>query len=756
MRNPRLNIVGCALLAVLLVGCSDQARQSEVVATPRGTPAVPGGATVHNSDEAIRAVAARAYQAAFDAYLGVNDDIATRVRTAITPSDKRGAYADLAMGKSRFVDALRGIQFPADMASDAATLVRVGTEEELLERAAADPSSDGTVLEQAGSTWDHTLAVANVVALDLGLKGTPLETPARNAAPPRAATASIRNVRLYGAKADGKTDDTAAIQAAIDDAPARAEIVYLPVGTYVVSQINLPSGATLLGESRTGTVIQASGRSATTLDYSNCIVYSASTRNVTVMNLTVRGRGAPTPTDGEILIGLSEVANATVRGVTLDHASGRALFATGPGSTRGVYDDILVTNVYHARVTSVFNERLNKMIPTPPYGTGLFLYDGYSDNQVSYLTTDTTSATGLYFDGGSSIGPFAYNERNAFSDIHIYRANQVSPGWPAVLVKGARYNTFDHFRIEDSTVDATNAINLIREQQGLLTANNTFSNGVVKKIGGQVLNLQSASSNTFRDIDAYEIGQGYTSQLIGIGWTPMNAGVSGGPSSDNTFERIRLVRQVDHTYYANGVLFDTRQEAMQRNRFVGIDWEAPTSSVIGTIGQHGAPLVGPDANTFENVSILPCAFDPVKDKECVNGSFHVTSPIPTGGTVTLAVRVRNVGETSSPALTLSLFGDVQSFSVYPPDYLQFVKCSGCQFQSLYGDSAYVFEWAPLAPAETRSLIVTMKATGPPGEYSWRLGLNTGPISESGPAAGPSVPGQYRIAGWMGQTIIQTR
>ena len=68
------------------------------------------------------------------------------------------------------------------------------------------------------------------------------------------------NVKYYGAKGDGVTDDTTAIQTAIDTIAASSGFVFFPSGTYIVtSGITLESNLCVQGQCKEDTIIKYTG-----------------------------------------------------------------------------------------------------------------------------------------------------------------------------------------------------------------------------------------------------------------------------------------------------------------------------------------------------------------------------------------------------------------------------------------------------------------------------------------------------------------
>ncbi|MEV1246648.1 right-handed parallel beta-helix repeat-containing protein [Nonomuraea sp. NPDC050022] len=116
------------------------------------------------------------------------------------------------------------------------------------------PPLDRRHLLRAAIVGGTASAAAMATAAAAAASPTPQETPSQAPNPSAAHTGTsdfmVVNVRDHGAKGDGATDDTAAIQAALN--AGKGTTVYLPPGTYLVSNmLSVFSKTTVLATSAT-------------------------------------------------------------------------------------------------------------------------------------------------------------------------------------------------------------------------------------------------------------------------------------------------------------------------------------------------------------------------------------------------------------------------------------------------------------------------------------------------------------------------
>ena len=151
-----------------------------------------------------------------------------------------------------------------------------------------------------------------------------------------AASPLVVNVRQKGAKGDGRTDDTAALQAAFDKVAGTGGTVLVPDGVYMVDaasqrRLKIKNDTTL--KLTAGATIKAIPNGAQ--DYA--LLTIAGSSNVTVTGGTLEGdRSQHTDKAGEWGMGLSIVEgakNVTVSGVTSKEMWGDGFYL---GSAQGV------------------------------------------------------------------------------------------------------------------------------------------------------------------------------------------------------------------------------------------------------------------------------------------------------------------------------------------------------------------------------------------------------------------------------------
>ena len=149
------------------------------------------------------------------------------------------------------------------------------------------------------------------------------------------------SVKDFGAVGDGVTDDTAAIQAAIDaiNANGGGEI-YFPSGTYLVDAsgasqaIDLLSNVTLRGAGKNASIIKAAAAS-------NCMVVSVNNViNVTIRDLTIDGNRVNQTSTGFHCIRSAGADNFLIDNITVQESSGY-----GIGLQVGVQNKVRVNNV---------------------------------------------------------------------------------------------------------------------------------------------------------------------------------------------------------------------------------------------------------------------------------------------------------------------------------------------------------------------------------------------------------------------------
>lgn len=200
-------------------------------------------------------------------------------------------------------------------------------------------------------TVNIALAATKVSVFDSFTIGSPT-TIAPSVSAPAPTSSLVVNVKDKGAKGDGKTNDTAAIQAAINQVAGKSKqvagkskTVLVPAGIYMIdalTSLKLKSNMTFQMES--GAVLKAITNSAETYN----IIMIESVSNVNVIGGTLQGeRATHTGSSGEWGMGLSiyDGHNIVIDGVTAKDCWGDGFYQAGdaPQSTnitlRGVVSD---------------------------------------------------------------------------------------------------------------------------------------------------------------------------------------------------------------------------------------------------------------------------------------------------------------------------------------------------------------------------------------------------------------------------------
>lgn len=124
------------------------------------------------------------------------------------------------------------------------------------------------------------------------------------------------SVKDFGAVGDNATDDTTAIQLAVNSG---AKVVYIPSGTYkVTGVITVPNGVSISGQETGSSTISA--LSGFTISNDTAVLYWVNASNCTVENITIQGNSA-TLTGANYGIKFKTGSNNTIRNVVVNNTS---------------------------------------------------------------------------------------------------------------------------------------------------------------------------------------------------------------------------------------------------------------------------------------------------------------------------------------------------------------------------------------------------------------------------------------------------
>ncbi|OWL94807.1 hypothetical protein CBQ26_14930 [Deinococcus indicus] len=165
---------------------------------------------------------------------------------------------------------------------------------------------------------DHLILTPRTATATQPVAPAPAPTPTPAPAPtPTPVPGDSVSVKDFGARGDGRTDDTAALRRAL---ATRGKNIHFPAGTYLVGSVVTVDGASSQKLTGAGAIVQASASFVRQGD--NAVLYIKNARDLVVDGLTVTGHRTDSTNSS---VDIDGVRIASSQNVTLQNATvGRA------------------------------------------------------------------------------------------------------------------------------------------------------------------------------------------------------------------------------------------------------------------------------------------------------------------------------------------------------------------------------------------------------------------------------------------------